>query len=293
MSDFRLLACFAHPDDEAIPVGGVLATHAARGVAVRLVTATLGEEGEIRQKGAATRESIGRVRREELFCSARALGLAEPVVLNYRDSGMQGTPPNRHPDAFINADARTVVEQLVRQVRSFRPQVLLTFEPGGLYGHPDHVAISRYATKAFHRAGDPSAFPQHLAEGLVPHRPLRLFYSARPQGYRTEMALKLRAVGVDFPLPTPERANDGSPAEEIHLSLDVSEQLETKMACIRCHLTQLAPDWPYNKVPRAVAADILGREYFIRGWPEVMPGEQVPEDFFDGISAGLSTNFHN
>ena len=71
---------------------------------------------------------------------------------------------------------------------------------------------------------------------------------------------------------------------QIHLELDVSEQLETKMACIQCHLTQLPPDWPYNKVPRAVAADILGREHFIRGWPEVQAQELVPSDFFEGIS---------
>lgn len=287
MSGFRLLACFAHPDDEAFPVGGVLAASASRGVSVRLVTATLGEEGEIRQAGSATRETIGQVRRDELFSSARTLGLAEPIVLNYRDSGMVGTPPNRHPEAFVNADAQTVVEQLVRQIRSFRPQVVLTFEPGGLYGHPDHIAICRHSTEAFHKANDSSAFPQHLTDGLTPHQPLRLFYSARPKGFRTEMALKLRAAGVDFPMPSPDRVNDGTPADEIHLELDVSEQLESKMACIQCHFTQLSPDWPYDKVPRAVAADILGREHFIRGWPEVSPQEQVPFDFFEGISAEI------
>ena len=143
MSGFRLLACFAHPDDEAFPVGGVLAANASKGVSVRLVTATLGEEGEIRQEGSATRETIGQVRRDELACSARTLGLSEPVVLNYRDSGMVGTPPNQHPEAFVNADAQIVVERLVRQIRSFRPQVVLTFEPGWLYGHPDHIAICR------------------------------------------------------------------------------------------------------------------------------------------------------
>ena len=284
MSSFRLLACFAHPDDEAFPVGGVLAAHASKGVSVRLVTATLGEEGEIRQEGSATRETIGQVRRDELACSARTLGLSEPVVLNYRDSGMVGTPPNQHPEAFVNADAQIVVEQLVRQIRSFRPQVVLTFEPGGLYGHPDHIAICRHTTQAFHLANDSSVFPDHLSDGLKPHQPLRLFYSARPTGFRTEMALKLRAAGVDYPMPSAQRANDGTPAEEIHLELDVSEQLETKMACIQCHFTQLPPDWPYNKVPRAVAADILGREHFIRGWPEVQAKELVPSDFFEGIS---------
>ena len=98
----RLLACFAHPDDEAFPVGGALAAHAARGVTVRLVTATLGEEGEIRQPGLATPESLGEVRRAELARSANTLGITEPVILDYRDSGMADRPSNQHPSAYIN-----------------------------------------------------------------------------------------------------------------------------------------------------------------------------------------------
>ncbi len=277
MSGFRLLVCFAHPDDEAFPVGGTLAAIASRGVSVRLVTATLGEEGEIRQAGLATRETIGSVRRQELACSALTLGLTDHVVLDYRDSGMVGTPANQHAAAFVNADTQQVVEQLVYQIRSFRPQVVLTFGPDGLYGHPDHIAIWRHTTEAFHQAADPAAFPQQLAQptdGLDTHQANRLFYSVRPQGFRTAMALKLREAGVDFPLPSGARVNDGVPAAEIHLELDVSDQLETKMACIKCHHTQLAPDWPYQRVPRAVAVHNLGREHFIRGWPRVTAGEQ-------------------
>lgn len=286
MSGFRLLVCLAHPDDEAFPVGGALAANTSKGVSVRLVTATLGEEGEIRQAGSATRETIGSVRRQELACSVRTLGLTDHVVLDYRDSGMVGTPSNQHPDAFVNADAQQVVEQLVYQIRSFRPQVLLTFGPDGLYGHPDHIAICRHTTQAFHQAADATAFPQQLEQQtgrLTTHQASRLFYSVRPQGFRTAMALKLREAGVDFPLPSGERANDGVPAGDIHLELDVSVQLETKMACIKCHHTQLAPDWPYQRVPRAVAVHNLGREHFIRGWPQVAAGEQVPPDFFQGL----------
>ena len=284
MSGFRLLACFAHPDDEAFPVGGALAAHASRGISVRLVTTTLGEEGEIRQPGSATRETIGSVRRNELARSVQTLGLADHMVLNYRDSGMDGTPSNQHPKAFINVPADVVVEQLVEQIRDFRPQVVLTFEPGGLYGHPDHIAISRHTTEAFHKAADPSAFPHQIDNGLKAHQALRLFYSARPTGFRTEMALRLREAGVDFPLPSPNRANDGIPPEDIHLTMDVSEQLETKMACILSHRTQVAPDWPYDRVPREVAAAILGREYYIRAWPPLQPDEQLSANFFDGLS---------
>jgi LmbE family N-acetylglucosaminyl deacetylase len=103
------------------------------------------------------------------------------------------------------------------------------------------------------------------------------------QGFRLEWATRLRAAGIDFALPSPEQLTQGVPPEEIHLELDVSDQLETKMACIMCHRTQVAPDWPYHRVPRDVAAWVLGREYYIRAHPEVAPNEAVPEDFFDGI----------
>ena len=284
MPGHRLLACFAHPDDEAFPVGGALAAHAARGVQVRLITATLGEEGEIRQNGAATRDTLGSVRRVELARAVRILGLKDHIVLHYRDSGMAGTPPNKHPRAFINAPAEVLVERLVEEIRRFRPQVVLTFDPDGLYGHPDHIAIHEHSTEAFRRAGDPEAYPQHLVNGVGPHVPQRLFYSARPRGFRLEWAETLRAQGIDFPLPDPHRASDGAPPESINLELDVSSQMEVKMGCILSHRTQVAPDWPYDRVPREASNKILGREYYIRAWPPVQPGEAVASDFFDGLT---------
>ena len=165
MLEHRLLACFAHPDDEAFPVGGVLAAHAKRGVDVRLITTTLGEEGEIRQEGSATRETLGRIRRVELSCAVRALGLASNDVWGYRDSGMAGWASNEDPRAFIRAPSDEVVERLVLEMRRFRPQVVLSFGPDGLYGHPDHIAICNHATEAFHLAADPAAFPDQLADG--------------------------------------------------------------------------------------------------------------------------------
>ena len=283
MPNLRMLACFAHPDDEAFPVGGALAAHAARGVEVRLVTTTLGEEGEIRRPGLATSETLGQVRRAELANSTNTLGIAEHTVLGYRDSGMMGTPPNDHPQAYIKVPDQEVVEQLVEHIRDFRPQVMLTFEPGGLYGHPDHIAISRHTTQAFRLAGDPSQFPQQLSKNLRPHTPQRLYYSARPVGFRMLWAMKLREAGLDVELPTSERAAEGTPPGEIHLEMDVSDHLDTKIACIKCHQTQMAPDWPYERVPRQVAAAILGREHYIRAWPEVNIGEEVLPDFFHGI----------
>ena len=159
MPEYRLLACFAHPDDEAFPVGGALAAHTRRGVDVRLITTTLGEEGEIRQEGSATRETLGRIREVELSCAVQALRLNSNDVWGYRDSGMQGWESNRHPKAFINADAEAVVERLVLEIRRFCPQVVLSFGPDGLYGHPDHIAISDHTTAAFHLGRRPGGLP--------------------------------------------------------------------------------------------------------------------------------------
>ena len=285
MGQLRMLVCFAHPDDEAFPVGGTLATYAARGVDIRLVCTTLGEEGEIRQPGSATRESIAQVRHRELKCSCQALGIQGPIVLGYRDSGMAGTEANAHPRAFVNADGTEVVEQLVREMRRFRPHVVLTFGPDGLYGHPDHIAICKHTTVAFNQSGDPGFFQEHLEAGLLPHTPLRLFYSVRPRGFRMEMALKLRQAGVDAPLPDTERQHDGVSLEQIHVEMDVSAQVERKVSCLLCHHTQMSLERPYWELPGDVVAGIIGREHFIRGYPPVEPGQHVPPDFFDGIPA--------
>ena len=283
MPDHRLLILFAHPDDEAFPVGGTIAMHTARGVTARLITTTSGELGEIRQPGSATRATIGEVRRAELAEAVAELGIASHEVLQYRDSGMAGWDDNHHPQAFVQADEHEVVARLVFEIRRFRPQVILTFGKDGLYGHPDHIAICNHGTTAFRLAADDTAFPHHMAIGIRPHRTDRLFYSVRPRGFRVHMAEALQAAGIDAPLPSSDRANDGADPDSIDLTLDVSDGLDAKMACIRRHFTQLQPDWPYERLPRAVTASIIGIEHFIRAEPPVAPGETVPADFFAGL----------
>src|SRR5712671_1455440 len=164
MAQLRLLACFAHPDDEAFTASGVLAASTARGV---------------------------QVRHEELRRSCAVLGLQEPVMLGYRDSGWGDSPAQQHPNAFLQAPPWSVVQRLVEEIRRFRPHIVLTFEPDGISGHKDHKAISCHTTAAVHAAGDPTAFPAQEQAGLLPCHPLRLLYVARLQGHRIHRATLL------------------------------------------------------------------------------------------------------
>lgn len=227
------------------------------------------------------------VRHQELRRSCQVLGVHEPIVLGYRDSGWGDSPAQYHPQAFVNAPAQEVVERLVAEMRHFRPHVVLTFEPGGLSGHKDHITISRHTTVAFQMAGDARAFPGQLQDGVAPYSPQRLFYTARPRGFRMERTLKLRQAGVDVPLPDPALHDQGIPPEHMHVTLDVTLHVEKKMASMLCHRTQIAPDdWPYGRVPRDVVVDLLGKEYLLRGHPLTPAGVALPPDLFDGIDPG-------
>ena len=160
-----LLALFAHPDDEAFGTGGTIAHYASDGTCVTLVCTTRGEVGEIAEGTGATPETLGEVREGELRCAAETMGISELIFLGYRDSGMVDTSENADPRAYINAPAEEVVPRLVGIIRRVQPQVVITFEPNGGYGHPDHIAIHRHTVAAFHAAADPSRYPEQGQPG--------------------------------------------------------------------------------------------------------------------------------
>jgi selenocysteine lyase/cysteine desulfurase/LmbE family N-acetylglucosaminyl deacetylase len=161
----RLLGVFAHPDDETFCAGGTLARYAAEGADVRVLCASRGEAGQIRDAAAATRRTLGQVRSMELELACKHLGLLSPVVLDYPDGRLSDLDPSE------------LRARCVREIREFRPHVLVTFDPLGSSGHPDHIAVSDAATQAFFSAGDPTQFPEQLSRGLPPHTPERLYYS--------------------------------------------------------------------------------------------------------------------
>ncbi|MFQ5342771.1 MAG: PIG-L family deacetylase, partial [Anaerolineae bacterium] len=257
-----LLAVFAHPDDEAFGAGGTLAHYAGEGVRVALVCATRGEVGGIADLSLATPETLGEVREAELRCAAQALGISEVIFLGYRDSGMAGTPENEDPRAFVNVAAEEVVAQLVGIIRRLRPQVVVTFEPNGGYGHPDHIAAHHHTVAAFHAAGDPARYPDQgpaLRPGSVQAwQPVRLFYTAIPRSFFLEMRDRLDAMGADTSeFARFEESGAGWPDDQVHVTLDVAGAIEAKWAALQCHRTQFGPDNLFRRLPEDVLKEMM------------------------------------
>lgn len=281
MNNLRLLASFAHPDDEAFGTGGTLAAYAARGYKVFLVCATRGEAGEISDPEIATPLTLGAIREAELRCAAETMGIAEPIFLGYRDSGMAGTPENEDPRAFINAPADSVIAQLVQIIRQMKPHIVVTFEPFGGYGHPDHIAIHQHTVAAFHAAADPG---QYLTLGEA-WQVQRLYYTAIPRSFFLAMREQLTAIGADASdldgFDDPAR---GWPEDQIHLCEDVSETVEAKWSALECHRTQFGPGNLFRRLPREQVLKLMSKEHFAQAWP-------VPTDYltlkglFDGFVA--------
>jgi N-acetyl-1-D-myo-inositol-2-amino-2-deoxy-alpha-D-glucopyranoside deacetylase len=274
-----LLALFAHPDDEAFGTGGTLAHYAAAGADVTLVCATRGEVGEIVEGVDATPETLGQVREAELRCAADTVGVRQLIFLGYRDSGMAGTTENADPRAFVNAPADEVVPQLVGIIRRVRPQVVVTFEPNGGYGHPDHIAIHRHTVAAFRAAADAALYPE---EGPA-WQAARLFYSAIPRSFFLQMRDELAALGEDTgDFARFEEAGAGWPDDKVNVTLDVSDTVDAKWSALECHRTQFGPGNLFRRLPDAALKRMMSREYFALAWPEPAPGARF-NDLFDGM----------
>jgi LmbE family N-acetylglucosaminyl deacetylase len=280
-----LLAVFAHPDDEAFGTGGTIACYADSGVDVVLVCATRGEAGEISDPSFATPETLGQVREEELRCAAETMGVKELIVLDYRDSGMADTPENDDPRAFINAPANAVISNLVGIIRRVQPQIIVTFEPNGGYGHPDHIAIHHHTVSAFHAAADPSYNP----ETGSPWQTKRMFYTAIPRSFFIDMRTRLELRGEDtsdFDQMFDEQ--DGWPDDEVNVTMDVSSTVENKWDALNCHRTQFGPGNLFRRLPEEDVKQLMSREYFALAWPEAAPDVHLP-DLFSELEGGNIT----
>lgn len=268
-----ILACFAHPDDEAFGAAGILAHYAQQGVRVVLVCATRGEEGEISDPSLATPENLAQVREEEMRCAAKTIGADELIFLNYRDSGMAGADANARSDAFINVSAGEVVPTLVEIMRRVQPQVVLTFDPHGGYGHPDHIAIHHHTVAAFHAAANWGQFPT----AGDPWQAERLFYTLILRSQLEKLGKAIAEAGA---------ADDGFgeilnrlqwPEDQVHVKMDVSATIDAKWRAILCHRTQVGEHHPFRRIPEEKAKSLMSTEYLALAWPAPAPELQLGE----------------
>lgn len=265
----KILAIFAHPDDEAFGTGGSLARYAGQGHLVYLVCATRGEVGEISDPSLATHETLGQVREGELRCSAETMGIKELIFLGYRDSGMIDTPENLDPRAYINAQAQEVIRTLVELIRRIKPDIVITFEPNGGYGHPDHIAIHRHTLESFFRAADPAFLPGVGSVWQANH----LFYTAIPRSFFIELRSLLQQNGSETDdLDSLMRNENGWPDEQVNVIVDVSDTVEAKWEALNCHRTQFGPGNLFRRLPDQQIKHLLSKEYFAQAWPEPSSG---------------------
>ena len=262
-ADRVLLGCFAHPDDEAFTCGGSLAAIAAVGGRSQLVCATRGEVGEISDAALATAETLGRVREGELREACRILGISAPEFFGYRDSGMAGTPQNEAPEAFVKVDRAEVTGRVVEAIRRHQPQVVLTFDPFGGYGHPDHIAIHHATVDAFAAAADPSRFPEQIAAGLQPHAARRLAFIAIVRSAFVRLGEELAKLGVTPEQSGVPRGAVGLPDELVDVSVDVSAYVDRKLEALFAHRTQMGANSFFHRLPREGLRDVTGRENYV------------------------------
>jgi mycothiol S-conjugate amidase len=281
-----LLVAYPHPDDESFGNGGTLARYAAQGVAVHYACATRGECGGVAPELLDGYADIAALRTAEQACAARTLGLAAVHFLGHRDSGMPGSPDNRHPAALVQAPLEQVAGQLTALIRALRPQVVLTFNPYGGYGHPDHIYL-HYATHlAFKLAGDAARYPKQIAAGLAPWQPSKLYYPTFGTRFVRLAIGAMRLFGRD-----PRRLGQNSDVDAVRLleettpitsSIECGDWLEPNIRAKQCHRSQLGGSPPYERLPRAIARRMLAAEHFTRVIPAWDGGERE-RDLFAGI----------
>lgn len=287
-----LMAVLAHPDDE-VWMAATLAKYADQGVRTILVIATLGEEGEIHDPDLDADEARGRlgaIREAEVRRSAEIIGIAQLSFLGYRDSGMAGTAANEDGRNFHNADQQEALGRLVRIIRRERPQVIVTDNERGTYGHPDHLAAHRVTLAAFDAAGDPARFSD---TGLEPWQPQKLYYSAFARSDFVRLRDLLRERGIAWghagdAEASAEWLDFTVPDEAITTRVNAFAYRDRVRDAMRVHRTQIAPDDPWLNMPEELVAELQLTDTFTRA--RCLVQAPLPEDDLFADIAGSVTS---
>jgi LmbE family N-acetylglucosaminyl deacetylase len=268
----RLIAVLAHPDDESLGFGGTLAKYAAEGVDVSLVTATRGDAGRFRghPRGDAAHPgpaALGEIREAELRAAASALGIRDVSVLGY---------PDQHLD---RVDPREAIGRIAAHIRRCRPDVLVTFGPDGAYGHPDHIAISQFATAAVVSAANATFASDDAA--AAPHAVSKLYYIAWPAStFRAyETAVRTLSATVDGV----ERHATPWPDWAITTAIDTSDMWPTVWRAVSCHDSQVASYVRLRDLPPDQHKMLWGQQSFYRVLSLVNGGRTRETDLFEGV----------
>lgn len=274
----RLLFVHAHPDDETLTTGATIAHYASLGADVRVVTCTLGEEGEVigdRWAGLAVdgADQLGGYRIIELTSALAHLGVDQPIYLGgagrWRDSGMEGTPP-RHRQRFADADTDEAVGALVAIIREMRPHVVVTYDPNGGYGHPDHIQAHRVTTAAVEAAAAATGAGERWD---VP----KFYWTVMPRG---AVADGMRAL-ADLDLPQswihvdPADLPFGHPDDEVDAVVEAPDSRQAKVSAMRAHATQVTvePGGRAFALSNNVALPLSTSEHYV-----LVRGEAGPRD---------------
>jgi N-acetyl-1-D-myo-inositol-2-amino-2-deoxy-alpha-D-glucopyranoside deacetylase len=271
----RLLLVHAHPDDETIGNGVTMARYVGEGAHVTLVTCTLGEEGEVlvpelAHLAADQDDQLGQHRIGELATAMEAIGVRDHWFLGgpgrYRDSGMMGLPTNDRPDCFWQADLDEAAGFLVEVIREVRPQVLVTYDDDGGYGHPDHIQAHRVAMRGVELAADP-------AHGRgEPWQVAKIYWNAIPETVLREGIRAVREAGDQtffegMDPDTDEMPSFVLPDDLVTTRIDGMDRVDAKMAAMRAHATQITVDGPFFALSNNLGNRVWGVEYYrlVRG----------------------------
>ncbi|MGI8628023.1 MAG: N-acetyl-1-D-myo-inositol-2-amino-2-deoxy-alpha-D-glucopyranoside deacetylase [Geodermatophilaceae bacterium] len=284
----RVLFLHAHPDDETITTGATMARYAAEGVGVTLLTCTLGEEGEVLVPelaglAADQADQLGGYRISELAQAMRELGVSDHRFLGgtgrWRDSGMMGTAANEHARAFWRADPDEICAAAVEVIREVQPQVLVTYDENGGYGHPDHIRAHRVAMAAFDAAADPDYRPDLGAAWSI----TKAYWSAIPISWLRKAAESMRAAGEKFDdLSDPDELPFGTPDELVTTAVDASDHLPAKMAAMRAHATQISVHGPFFALSNNIPNKAFAVEFY-----QLVRGSAGDADGEGGYESGL------
>ncbi|QXJ26052.1 PIG-L family deacetylase [Actinomadura graeca] len=266
--ELTLMAVHAHPDDEVLGTGGLLARCAAEGIRTVLVTCTNGEQGDDSgglKPGDPGHDAAAVARRRiaELRESAAHLGIDEVELLGYPDSGMAGWSANEAPGAFANVPQEESAGRLATLMERYRPQVVVTYDENGGYGHPDHIQAHRIAVSAAEGTGIPD----------------KLYYTAIPRSGIKQMTEYVAEAGLEIDFDPPD--DFGTPDELITSVVDVSAHVGAKLKALQAHASQ-GENIFLLRLPEEVQFMAFSSESFVRRWTRVeAPARE--DDLFAGL----------